>query len=156
MGTIAHVDLRQLLDRLVEAETDRPVPGYVGRRYVLVGYELDGGQPDVGVADDGGEARRPRRADVVVLGEADSVYGALDLLAAHFVELLGAEPDLGELTVDYRPAGVAEDEYERWLDDELRPYAGLLRAIATPWRRMLAYYLMGFGSGPMDIVTARH
>ena len=91
-----------------------------------------------------------------MLGEADSVYAALDLLAAHFVGLLGGEPDPGELTADYRSVGVVEDDYERWLDDGVRPYAGLLRAIRTPRRRMLAYYLMGFLSGPMDVVTDRY
>jgi len=156
-GTIARVDLYQLLDCLVEAETDSLGPEHVGRRYLLVGYELDDSQPEVDGSDDGGaEHGTPRLPGVVVLGEADSVYAALDLLAAHFVGLLGGEPDPGELTADYRSVGVVEDDYERWLDDGVRPYAGLLRAIRTPRRRMLAYYLMGFLSGPMDVVTDRY
>lgn len=132
------MDLRQLLDRLVEAETDSPDPEYVGRRYVLVGYGPGGDRSGV------------------VLGEADSVHAALDLLAAHFVRLFGEEPDPDELTASFRPAGVAEDDYERWLGDDTRRYAGSLRAIRTPRRRALAYYLIGLLSGPMDIVTGRH
>jgi uncharacterized protein len=84
------------------------------------------------------------------------VYAALDLLAAHFVAMMAQEPDPGAETADYRPAGVAEDDYERWLDDEVRPLAGLLRAIGSRRRRMLAYYLMGFLSGPMEILTGRY
>jgi hypothetical protein len=140
------VDLGELLECLAEAETGSAGPEYVGRRYVLVGYGSDDGQQGVDDPDEG----LPR---LVVLGEARSVHDALDLLAAHLVGLYDEEPDPDRSTADHRLVGVAEDDYERWLNDEDRRFAGLLRTIRTPRRRVLAYYLMGYLAGPMDIVT---
>jgi hypothetical protein len=91
--------------------------------------------------------------EVFVVGEASSLSGALDLLAANLVEVCGGDLDALIEACHY---DLDEDEqaYERWLTEPDRPLAGTLRRIGSRSRRLLAYYFLGYLNGPFTLRTS--
>ncbi|MES4901112.1 MULTISPECIES: ankyrin repeat domain-containing protein [unclassified Streptomyces] len=129
------MDLNDVLRCLTEAEADRRRPELSGRRYVSVAnrYAHDDGAPLPLDLFDGIEDEEGEECSILAgLGEATSVYDALDILASAVLEEVGDPPD-------------EEDMREA----DLRRLDG----IRSPERRALACLLMGY-EGAIEVDTS--
>ncbi|MEU9115097.1 ankyrin repeat domain-containing protein [Streptomyces sp. NPDC048483] len=141
------MELDDVLQALTEAESGRRRPELTHGHYIVVAFDPDAAyEEEDDEADEGEEEDEEEEACAgAEVGRASSLYDAFDVLSSAVEELYG----------DHRDHEVGGDEYEEWLDDLAgndAQYAPLLRAIHSPKRRGLAYYLMGYDA-PMDIVT---
>ncbi|WP_433179863.1 ankyrin repeat domain-containing protein [Actinoallomurus sp. CA-150999] len=123
------MDIDEMLRCLIEADSERLRPELCDGRYAAVLYDEEA-SPELD--DEFDDDDDPLHAEVV--GEASSVYDALDHVANVFC-------DFGEDTTEE-----ILDEYE---DEEE------LDGIRTAGRRLLAITALGY-MGPMDIVTDDH
>ncbi|MFI9504869.1 hypothetical protein [Nocardia sp. NPDC052566] len=142
------MDLDEVLRCLVEADAGRLRPELCERSYVVLEYVDRWSECEDNGDIDWDDDFDPKAVEVS--GAATSLYGAFDLLA-EMIARPGEDPE--SMTADVREPGVEEREYEKWLGGwELR-HVSSLRRIHTPGRRMLAYYLMGIASAPMNLIT---
>ncbi|WP_345438811.1 hypothetical protein [Actinoallomurus vinaceus] len=124
------MDIDEMLRCLAEADSGRLRPELCDGRYAAVLYDPD--EPSLEEDDEFWDEDEPFYGHVV--GEASSVYGALDQLASEFA---GYDADTTEEILE---------EYED-VDE--------LDGIQTAERRLLALSALGC-LGPMDIVTDDH
>jgi ankyrin repeat protein len=143
------MDLTEVLRCLAEADADQLRPELCRGRYMLVAYGEESS-----IEEDVDDVDEERDGTGGVLEEAASVYGALDLLASYLADMHNGDPS--ELTEDCRAEGVGEREYEQWLHEDYWRHIPQLHSIRSPDRRLLAYFLMSYISGAMDIETSDH
>ncbi|MFI1850629.1 ankyrin repeat domain-containing protein [Streptomyces sp. NPDC020480] len=132
------MDLNDVLRCLREAEADRRRPELCGGRYVAVAnrYAHDDATPlplDLFDGLDDEEGEEGEECDILAgLGEAASVYDALDILASAALDEVGDPPDEDDMR---------EADLER------------LNGIGSPEHRALACLLMGY-EGAMEVDTS--